>query len=59
MWWMESMLWVILKYYHFRTFRKLSREQDDESNVPDVNACVQEILVRIFTSMYNHQVILS
>ncbi len=50
---------VAIKFHHFRTYRKLAREEDDESNVPDVNASVQEILVRIFTSMYNHQVIFS
>ncbi len=43
----------------FRTFRQLLRDEDDDTSVPDVNACVQEILGHIFTSMYNHQVIFS
>jgi hypothetical protein len=32
------------------------RDDEDDTSVPDVNACVQEILSHIFTSMYNHQV---
>lgn len=28
---------------------------EDEENVPDVTAAVQEILASIFTAVYNHQ----